>query len=340
VLFFMSLSNAQDTPFSGKAWESQTSDYKRAALTAIITNDTTSGTYPGVVEEAELFIEDMNTSFDTVADDMPFQLLASQRRPKLIHSVGVVASAVWTPVPNSLGYTGIFKSGCKDMYVRLSCAKAPAAGTGGYTPGLSLKCLRSGVKAADMFAMYSLQGQDSWNFFKNDLTNHVPDLSTSANFVLKEIRKTFEKASAWPVMIGLSDLAHYDESGTNFTSPVFPFRLVFHPTTALHNQFPDAPSSQPFQQVLADGLQTPADMFYVYAVLNPNDTPDKFVQVATISTVAPATSSYFGDTFMFFQHVRMEADLAFRPDWIDPANQIMANQQAINNYVYPNLPFN
>jgi len=183
VLVFITLSYSQSTPFSGQAWESQPSSYKRAALTTIITNDTNSGTYPSIIEEAELFIEDMNTSFDTQADDMPYQLL-DQRRPKLIHSVGVVASAVWKPVPNNLGYTGIFKSGCTDMYVRLSCAKAPAAGTGGYAPGLAFKCLRNGVKSADMFAMFSLQGQDSWNFFKNDLTNHVPDLGSNANFVL------------------------------------------------------------------------------------------------------------------------------------------------------------
>jgi len=155
-----------------------------------------------------------------------------------------------------------------------------------------------------------------------------------------QIRATFAKASAWPVMIGLSDLARYDEFGTNYTSPVFPFRLVFHPTTALHNQFPDDPSTQPFQQVLQDGLQQPADLYYVYAVLNPNDTPDQFVQVATITTVSPATTSNFGDKLMFFEHVRMENDLAYRSDWIDPANQIMAAQQAVDNYVYPNLPFN
>jgi len=207
-------------------------------------------------------------------------------------------------------------------------------------PGVSIKCLRSGVKSANMFAMYSLQGQDSWNFFKNDLTNHVPDLGANAPFILQQIRSTFLKASSWPVMIGLSDLAHYDQTGTNFTSPVFPFRLVFHPTTALHNGFPDAPSTQPFQEVLQAGLQTPGVMYNVYAVINPNDTPDLFVKIATISTVSPATTSYFADKYMFFEHVRMESDLVFRPDWADPATQIMANQRATDNYVYPNLPFN
>jgi len=268
---------------------------------------------------------------------MPAQFFS--RRPKLIHSVGVVADAVWRVVPNNLGYTGIFQSGCSKMYIRLSCAREPAAGAGGYTPGLSMKLLRDGVPSGNMFAMYSLQGQESWNFFTNDLTNHVPDLSNNAEFILKELRSVFAKVSAWPVMIGTSDLAQYDANGKNITSPKFPFRLVFHPTTALHNAFPDTPQ-QPFTDVLVRGLANPQDMYYVYAVVNPNDANDKFVHIATITTTTPATTTTFGDVFMFFEHTKMENDLVFRPDWADPATKIMANQREIDDYTYPNLPFN
>jgi len=286
-----------------------------------------------------LFIEDMNLSFDTVADDLPYQFIIPQRRPKLVHSVGVIAPAIWTPVANSLGYTGIFSSGCSDLFVRLSVARSPDPSTNSsYTPGLAVKCLRDGVPAGDIFAMFSLQGQVSWNFFKNDLTNHVPDLSSSAPFILQELRGVFAKASNWPVMLGLSDLAEYDSQGNNVTNPTFPFRLVFHPTTALHLAFPDAPQT-PFQDVLANGLQNPGDMYYVYAVVNPGDSTDQFVQIGTITTTGPGSTSNFGDTFMFFEHTRMENDLMYRPDWADPATQIMANQRAVDDYTYPNLPF-
>jgi len=269
---------------------------------------------------------------------MPYQFLV-QRRPKLIHSVGVVLDSVWKVVPNSLGYTGIFAMGCENLYVRLSCARVPTNGTGGYTPGLSLKCLRTGLPSGNMFAMFSLQGQDSWNFFKHDLTNHVPDLSSNAEFILQELRNTFAKASNWPVMIGLSNLASYDQDGKNYTSPVFPFRLVFHPTTALHNAFPDTPQ-EPFEEVLMNGLNSPRDLYSIYAVINPNDSVDKFVQIGTISSVSPASTSNFGDNLMFFQHTRMENDFIYRPDWADPATQIMANQRAVDDYNYPDLPFN
>jgi hypothetical protein len=272
----------------------------------------------------------MSVSFDTQADDMPYQFII-QRRPKLIHSVGVIMDAVWTVVPNQMGYTGIFNLGCDNLYIRLSLARAPTNSTGGFTPGISLKCLRSGMPSGNMFAMFSLQGQDSWNFFKHDLTNHVPDLSADAEFILQELRSTFAKASNWPVMIGLSNLAQYDQNGNNITAPEFPFRLVFHPTTALHNAFPDTPQ-EPFTGVLVNGLQTPGDLYSIYAVVNPNDTPDKFVQIGKITSVSAATTSNFGDVFMFFQHTRMENDFVFRPDWAGPATDIMAYQRTLNDY--------
>jgi hypothetical protein len=322
--------------FVGPAWQQQSANAKRSVLDPTVQNDTTPGNFPNALELAELFIEDMNLSFDTYGDDMPDQFL--QRRPKLIHSVGVVADGVWKPVANNLGYTGVFQ-GCDNLYIRLSLAKTPETGAQGYTPGLSLKCLRNGVHSGNIFAMFSLQGQDSWNFFKNDLTNHVPDLSNNANFLLKQLRSTFAKASAWPVMIGLSDLALYDQQGNNITSPNFPFRLIFHPVTAIHNAFPDAPS-QPFYDILVSGLSNPGPLYEVYAIVNPGDSNSAAVHIATISTTSPAETSKFGDAYMFFQHTRMEEDFTYIPDWADPATQIMANQRTIDYYTFPNLPWN
>jgi hypothetical protein len=323
--------------FVGPAWQHQTAAAKQTTLESAVRNSTTSGTWPSTLELAELFIEDMNLSFDTQGDDMPAQFFS--RRPKLIHSVGAVAEAQWKVVPNTLGYTGIYASGCSKMFIRLSLAREPDTNPGGYTPGISMKCLRNGVPSGNMFALYSLQGQDSWNFFAHDLTNHVPDLSDNAEFLLRELRATFAKASAWPVMIGTSGLAQFDESGTNITSPKFPFRLVFHPTTALHKAFPDAPQ-QPFTDVLVRGLANPGPMYEVYAVVNPNDANSQFVHIATLSTTTPVTTTNFGDVFMFFEHVRLENDLIFRPDWADPATQIMAHQRSIDGYTYPDLPWN
>jgi len=337
LALFISISFAQ-TPFSGLPWQQQSNTAKINVLEPTIYNNTTPGVFPSTIELAEIFLEDMSVSFDTQADDMPYQFVL-QRRPKLIHSVGPILDAVWSVIPNNLGYTGIFESGCDNLFIRLSCATQPVNGTGGYVPAIALKCLRSGVPSGNMFAMYSLQGQDSWNFFKHDLTNHVPDLSSNAPFILQELRNVFAAASNWPVMIGLSNLAAIDQNGVNATSPTFPFRLVFHPTKALHNAFPDTPQ-EPFQDVLVNGLQTPSDLYYIYAVQNPNDSVGQFVHIGTITSTMPATTSNFGDVLMFFQHTRMENDFMYRPDWADPATAIMAKQRSVDYYTYPDLPFN
>uniref|UniRef100_A0A6B2L9D6 Uncharacterized protein n=1 Tax=Arcella intermedia TaxID=1963864 RepID=A0A6B2L9D6_9EUKA len=318
--------------YYGYDWQSKSASDKRQVFDPVIGNDTTPGTFPSDLELPEIFLESMDTSFDWVGDDMPSQWFS--RRPKLIHSVAVIADAKWVPLSNP--YTGVFQ-GCDNLYVRLSLATAPTTGAGGYTPGLSLKCFRDGLHSGNMFAMYSLQGQDSWNFFQHDLTNHVPDLSSDASFILQELRKTFAAASAYPVMIGLSDLALHDQHGSNVTTPRFPFRLIFHPTTAIHNAFPSAPSTDPFETVLAKGLQNPGPLYEVWAQDLPTSTT--FTRIGTLETTAPATTSNFGDVYMFFQHTRFEDDIKFVPGWAQAASDIMAYQRSVSGYTYPDLPW-
>lgn len=45
------------------------------------------------------------------------------------------------------------------------------------TPGIGLKFLRDGIDSANLVAMYSVAGQDSWNFFANDFSNHIPPVT-------------------------------------------------------------------------------------------------------------------------------------------------------------------
>ena len=40
---------------------------------------------------------------------------------------------------------------------------------------MGLKFLRDGVDSANLVAMFDIAGQESWNFFKNVLSNHLPE---------------------------------------------------------------------------------------------------------------------------------------------------------------------
>ena len=39
---------------------------------------------------------------------------------------------------------------------------------------MGIKCLRDGVDSANFVAMFSVDGQESWDFFANDFSNHIP----------------------------------------------------------------------------------------------------------------------------------------------------------------------
>jgi len=278
----------------------------------------------------------MDPTFDTVADDMPRQFFGLQRRPKLIHSVGCIAQAKWVPTDRN-PYTGVF-NGCDNLFIRFSLAKEATKGAKGYAPGISVKCMRSGVPSANIFAMFSLQGQDSWNFFKHDLTNHVPDLSSKADFILQRLRGKFAEASDWPTMLGLADFATYDQNGGNVTEPKFPFRLIFHPTTVVHNSFDDAPTDDPFENVIAKKL-SPGPLYYVYAQDQPTDLPSQYIQIGVLSLTAKPGTSQFSDKFMFYQHSRMEDDFDYYPQWVAHAKEIVQQQRNTDYYTYPDLPF-
>lgn len=106
---------------------------------------------------AELFTEDLNTTFDPVADAMPCQgVFNLETRPKLIHSVGLVANAKWVS-KGQHSYTGVFK-GCDEVVIRISSAKPAVESTPFVAPGIGVKFLRDNIPSFSFVAMYSLEG--------------------------------------------------------------------------------------------------------------------------------------------------------------------------------------
>jgi len=288
----------------------------------------------------------MNTSFDTIADDMPTQFLGLEYRKKIVHSVGAVGLAKWTVVPNTLNYTGIFASGCENVIVRFSSAFRP--GTDNTTtqpnlaPAVGLKFLIDGYPSVNIFGLGSLSGQTSYNFFLHDISNHLPDIPNDAPFSAKVVRDKFSEASDYPMMLGLSKLAMTDASGYKVTSPKFPFRIIYHPTTALHNSYPDTYPGVPYYDQLSTTIQ-PGVVYEIYAIPDPQDDSNlpAAVQIATVSFTTAPTTSYFGDLHLFLEHGRFDDDLKIVPSWVAPTKALIAKQQGMSTqYFYPDLPFN
>jgi hypothetical protein len=322
--------------YTGQQWQSNTAQEKQTILNGQIYANNVSSTWYSAVETTGILLEDMNTTFDFVGDDMPAQYLIMER-PKLIHSVGVIAPIQYTPQPGSTPYTGFFQ-GTNTAYVRLSLAGPPTTDPPLIIPGLSLKFLREGVGSASIMAMFSIQGQVSFNYFEHDLTNHPPypdpNNISDAQYLLFE---HFKDASDFPNYLGVSALAEYDQQGNYYANASFPFRLVFHPVDAVHELFPSAPQSGDYF-FLPQLESIPAGpLFQVYAQSTP---AADFELIGTLTTLTPLSGSNYADLNLFFEHTRMENDFAYHPEWIDPTNKLNEQQMAIPYYTWPDLPWN
>ena len=126
-------------------------------------------------------------------------------RSKYVHTQGVVAT-IKLVGSGKHPFTGVFE-GADHGVVRLSFAGEPNPKVLNTLPGMGLKFLRDGVDSANVLAMYSVDGQDSWNFFKNDLSNHIP---TSTSFTAKMLANKLSSVTPWVQSVGLSNLAQYD----------------------------------------------------------------------------------------------------------------------------------
>jgi len=113
------------------------------------------------------------------------------QRKKYIHAVGVTARVKFVQNENAGNYTGIFQ-GADAGLIRLSSAAQPSKHQP-LAPGMGLKFLRDGVDSANLVSMYSVNGQPgNWNFFANDMVNHIP---APSGFALKILGAKFATAT-------------------------------------------------------------------------------------------------------------------------------------------------
>jgi hypothetical protein len=150
-----------------------------------IKGDTESGVW-----HQGLLKETMDPVFDTPGDE--FACPNGTCRTKDIHSIGVVAKAKF--VSSGQGnFTGVFGADADYGLVRLSVATPPDPNTKILKPGMGLKFLRDGVDSANLLAMYSVDGQPSWNFFENDWNTIIP--TPSQDFL--PVNKVFATATKY-----------------------------------------------------------------------------------------------------------------------------------------------
>jgi len=227
----LAIAYAKTPYFASPAYLAEGASEKSADIWNALVKDTSIGGWYHV-QLPQLFTESEAPTFDTPGDEMAQGSLYGYRL-KLIHSVGAVAKVKFSS-NNNHSYTGIFE-GADYGYARLSAAVEPNKKVLNLAPGMGLKFLRDGIDSANMVAMYSVDGQETWNFFANDFTNHIGAATTTST---KLLSSHFASETNWITEVGLSDMAQFSQDGHDYgTDANFPYMLRFHPTGEI--MFPD-----------------------------------------------------------------------------------------------------
>ena len=269
--------------------------------------NTTPADWIPALEMVGLFLESMCPTIRAQGDELPMETIITHHvdRRKYIHTVGTVAQVEW----QNLGghpYTGLFE-GASQGIVRLSLTLEPDTSKLNTAPGLGLKFLRDGMDSANLVAMYSVDGQESWNFFKNDFTNHIP----AGGIALLPVSLKFAEATMYIQEVALSDWAMYDEAGIPVSSAVFPYSLRFHPTGDI--MFSDT-YVRPHTEDLVT-IPNGSTLYEVYAMDQPEELGGTEVHIADLVMVSDMITSSWGDQHLFFRHQDMMDDLEIHPEW-------------------------
>ncbi len=235
------------------------------------------------------------------SDEMP------AGRAKRIHTYGSVAKIKFVADPSSR-YSGLFK-GVKYGLIRTSlAAKSSETNT---IPGLAVKFLIDGLPSGNFMAMYSLDGQDSYDYFRNTFSNEVKPPTGAA---VKILTGVFSRVSSHPNRVGVRHLAGVLENGAkepSFTGPnvleLIPNKSVLYPIIGEKGFVHDVRDD--FQKIPAGTV-----LYEVVAVLDPDADPvyskkvGRTDKVGKIVTDSEFVASDYGDSQLFFRHENYNTD--------------------------------
>eukprot|EP00347_Sterkiella_histriomuscorum_P008135 403346245 len=298
-----SVSSLQPWELRGEAYESNTAKDKFTTIWNKVTLDT-SVKHWSQNGHNNMMAQDMNPTMQWVGDTVPYDDFWG-KRDKFIHTEGVTCAVKFVPAKDAkTSYTGTLASGADYGVLRFSVGGEPdptQPALGNFGPAFGLKFLIDGVPSANLVA--SNDDTDTWNYFQKDFSNLIamPD---------GPIFFKFKTATDYQQRAGLLEFAKYDQQGNYVPNPVFPFTLVFSPTDSVNKLFPDA-YTQPFTEQLSS-LVAGTVLYNVYAVPEPN--ADKTL-IGTLELTQDATTSYWGDSYLWFQHHDTKYDIAYKPDW-------------------------
>jgi hypothetical protein len=238
--------------------------------------------------------EFMSVPLDRSSDVMP------ANREKVVHTYGSVAAVRFVRDPNS-PFTGVF-AGNECAILRA----APGAGPGrsNLVPGIALKFLIDGKPSVNIFALYSLDGQEGVNYFKNTLTNFLaPPLGNIQKFALTR----FNLANTDSTRVHAGHLARVESNGRSVDEANVKAaeQLYFVPNKE-KLAFSDAPVADRDYRDDLESIPAGTKLYDVYGRIA-GASENERIHIGYIETKTKFLSSEFGDKRLFFKHKKIES---------------------------------
>jgi len=307
------------SPWSS-TFETQTSKAKLDWLyKQVLADNGKQGTQPGKLDMLSLVNPSTflgGQDFNEVGHLVQDQYIANKH--KGIHAVGVAGTAkfVWDTAAVSK-YTGSFKQ-ADHVFFRMSPAAMPSGGIN--TPSMSIKVLRNNAPSGNVMIMYDLHGQPEDNIFAHPMSNHInrPPNDDMA-FGEKLLFKKFTSYDKHAGMIGLADIAGYDQMGRKVANPASPLALYFQPNPAVTAKCQGKPMDGAIYGCLQD-LPVGTEMYRVYAADKPwtpkelaatKESPLK--PIGWFVLTKQMKPSEFADEKVLFKHVFWADELKQQP---------------------------
>jgi hypothetical protein len=183
--------------FNDEAYLAKPATEKLEQIWTAVEQEDTPLPYFDSQDSAALFSESMALTLSTIGDEMP------ESHTKFIHTEGAVAKVKLVNI-GSHPFTGVFQ-GADHGIMRLSMAAEPDTSSISTVPSFGLKFLRDGIDSANVVAEYSVTGQDSWNFFENDFSNHISSTGPPSPGVVA-IANLFATGTPWISTIGVLNM--------------------------------------------------------------------------------------------------------------------------------------
>lgn len=232
-----------------------------------------------------------------------------KRRHKIVHRYGSVAKIEWVPSENSHRYTGLFETGAPCGFVRFGLTAAPRKDE--YVPGSAFKFYLKSVvhdkarlpqKSVNIFAMDSIDGQKSRNFFERKFSNILPQPKKVPQKVIgqyfKQAARPIKPVNPNPMVLELDHFAGAHHRGKVVT----PKKMEFVPTPEAQEFFVNAGDDpRPVFEKMPQG--TTLYQIFLYDSESPGPS-EKGAYAGKIVTRSPFINSRYGDEVLHFRHYK------------------------------------